>query len=621
MPQGDATQPNDSKKFGLVWEEKPEDIVARCETDIPVLEEVKGLAVTGDDDAPQNLIIEGDNFHALSILKYTHSSKFDICYIDPPYNTGSSDGFRYNDRWVDKTDAWRHSKWLSFMSKRLHLAKDLLKRTGVIFISIDHNELHYLKALCDEIFGEVNFIGQITWINKIAGRQTSKTMAGTHEFILAYAMGDDAAKEWMVSASKMKTLMPQMYRSPNYEEMKDEHGKFIMTNQLYNTNSKFNERTSPTLVFVIHYNPDTGDIKFSDIGEKVTYDGFTPILPHPSASKNTKFHAWRWSRQKILNEPHNLYFCLSKKNNQWTIFTKRRDYDSTRFKNIVEINGIHGNNEIAALGLEFNNPKPKELIKLLIGIADKKDALVLDFFAGSGTTGHAVLDLNGEDNGRRRFVLCTNNEGNIARNVCRPRIQKVIKGYQYTDMQYTIIFEKTLSPSNLSSVSDSAAFAIKKHEGKYDKILRRIEGGTLRIYGAKKVSRQQKSMAANLKYFKTAFVPASHNDSGKARLLKKADDMICVKEGTFTLVKSTSKWKIFRDGQRYTSIIHDEREIPAFKEFASARKGKFAAYIFSLDEDDFSDEFSDMSGKISPKTIPGPILNIYKRIFKHRSLQ
>ncbi len=154
-----------TKRYGLVWEEKPEMFEAEAKNALPVLEEVGELTLDDGSEKPQNLIIEGDNFHSLAALSYTHRGLVDVIYIDPPYNTGNKD-FVYNDHYVDKEDDFRHSKWLSFMEKRLRLARDLLRETGVIFISIDDNEQAQLKMLCDEVFGEGNFAGTAIWYKK-----------------------------------------------------------------------------------------------------------------------------------------------------------------------------------------------------------------------------------------------------------------------------------------------------------------------------------------------------------------------------------------------------------------------------------------------------------------------
>lgn len=148
---------NTSKRYGLIWEDKPEEVEERLREELPVLTEVKERAIISDDpSAPNHILIEGDNYEALTALSYTHAGKIDVIYIDPPYNTGNKD-FVYNDSFVDSEDSFRHSKWLSFMNKRLKIAKQLLQDKGVIFISIDDNEQAQLKLLCNEVFGESNF--------------------------------------------------------------------------------------------------------------------------------------------------------------------------------------------------------------------------------------------------------------------------------------------------------------------------------------------------------------------------------------------------------------------------------------------------------------------------------
>lgn len=156
----------ENKIYGLVWEDKPEDVEERLRDELPILTEVPERAIISNDkDAPNHILIEGDNLEALATLAYTHEGKIDVIYIDPPYNTGNKD-FIYNDSYVDKEDSYRHSKWLSFMSRRLKIAKKLLSDRGVIFISIDDNEQAQLKLLCDEIFGADRFITNLIWQKK-----------------------------------------------------------------------------------------------------------------------------------------------------------------------------------------------------------------------------------------------------------------------------------------------------------------------------------------------------------------------------------------------------------------------------------------------------------------------
>lgn len=165
---------NETKTYGLVWEDKPEEVEERLRTELPVLKEVKSRAILSDNaDAPNHILIEGDNLEALTTLAYTHEGKIDVIYIDPPYNTGNKD-FVYNDSYVDSEDSYRHSKWLSFMSRRLRIAKKLLSYSGVIFISIDENEIAPLRILGDEIFSAKNFVGQWNWFKSATPPALSK---------------------------------------------------------------------------------------------------------------------------------------------------------------------------------------------------------------------------------------------------------------------------------------------------------------------------------------------------------------------------------------------------------------------------------------------------------------
>ncbi|MBR3889957.1 site-specific DNA-methyltransferase [bacterium] len=175
------------KKYGLVWdtEKEPEKVVMDCQNNLPILQRISEKEIKTN-DTDYNILIEGDNFHALSVLNYTHKNKIDVIYIDPPYNTGNKD-FIYNDSYVDREDGYRHSKWLNFMEKRLNLAKNLLSEDGIIFISIDDNEQANLKLICDKIFGETNKIGILPTIMNLKGNQDEFGFAGTHEYTFVYA--------------------------------------------------------------------------------------------------------------------------------------------------------------------------------------------------------------------------------------------------------------------------------------------------------------------------------------------------------------------------------------------------------------------------------------------------
>ena len=263
--QEENTYLKKQKKYGLVWEDKPEIFDKQSKNALPVLVEKsrKFSDIIFNKDGDFNILIEGDNYHSLSVLRYTHRNSIDVIYIDPPYNTGNKD-FIYNDYIINKDDTFRHSKWLSFMNKRLRLAKDLLKDDGVIFISIDDNEQAQLKLLCDYIFGNENYINTFTWVNNLKGRQISKIGASqTYEYIFCYSKNFLSVPIFTGKSSLLKQAMPEVYKIKDYEVQEDKYGEYVIKNELYNTNSFFNEETRPNLVYNIYYNKKNETVLFS----------------------------------------------------------------------------------------------------------------------------------------------------------------------------------------------------------------------------------------------------------------------------------------------------------------------------------------------------------------------
>ena len=516
------------KKYGLVWESKKEEVVEMCKEKLPVLKEVKNKEIITDKDKPVNLLIEGDNYHVLSVLNYTHAGKVDVIYIDPPYNTGNKD-FIFNDHYVDREDAYRHSKWLSFMEKRLKLAKDLLKDTGVIFISIDDNELAQLKMLMDQsdLFGETNNIGIFVWRKKVGAGAESKLLFTQHEYILFYGRNKNKLDNFYEPLTEKQL---KEYKNPD----NDPRGLWAPT-----------DLTAPS--------SDTDDTRLYEI-----------------ISPTGKKWLRRWSytkenMQKLIKDnlvwfgkdgnsmPKRKRFLSEKKGlvpRSWIDFVLTQD-GKRDFENI-----FGQNNRL------FEYPKPVGLIKHFIRITTTKNSLILDFMAGSGTTGQAVLELNKEDGGNRQFILCTNNENNICTDVCYPRIKKVIEGYK-----------------NLKG--------------------EQVEG-----------------LGGNLKYFRTDFVDAEPSDKNKIKLTKQATEMLCVKEGTFEKVIDNERFKIFKNSSHYTGIIWDQTAIPEFKKAIKDIKAKFSVYVFSLGDETFDEEFADVKQKVNLSPIPEAILRVYRRIFK-----
>ena len=380
-----------------------------------------------DFDNTENLYIEGDNLEVLKLLQETYLGKIKMIYIDPPYNTGHD--FVYEDnfsqgvgeylnnsgqfdeegnRLVKNLDSNGrfHTDWLNMMYPRLRLAKDLLTDDGIIFISIDDNELTNLKKCCDEIFGASNYMNHFAWIVNITGRQISGTGAAkTWESILVYAKNIDLAQALYIDMSYAKEKMPDAYKGFNKDIRKDEYGEFAVGDTLYNHNRKFNEETRKNLVFSIFFNPNTGEIVPGEIGEKKA--GFVELLPHANGDGRHKYHAWRWSKQKIINESYNLIVLPTSKEGSYEIYTKIRDFNKTTLKDIVT-NITNGDTEVQKLfdnKKYFDYPKSTTLMKILLGSVQKNDDIILDFFSGSATTAHDVMQLNAEDGGNRKFIM------------------------------------------------------------------------------------------------------------------------------------------------------------------------------------------------------------------------
>lgn len=374
-------------------------------------------------DTTENLYIEGDNLKVLKLLQENYLGKVKMIYIDPPYNTKNDFIFRDNftrsqeeenaqmgmydddeNRLFKNTDANGrfHSDWCSMIYSRLMLARNLLVDDGIIFISIDDNEVGNLRKICDEVFGERNFVNQFCWINNLKGRQISKHGAATtYEYILCWAKCIEAISGFSTDGEWLKMMMPTAYRSKNYNVLRDSIGEYVIKNELYNTNSAFNEETHPTLVFQVFYNPITGDVKVGSLTE-VPLDGYVAIMPHKNSDGIHKYHAWRWSASKILNEKFNLHFINC--GETFKIYTKIREHRKMTIKNLItdistgELSGLLN-------GRMFDFVKPVHLLTLLQKCVDDENGVILDFFSGSATTAHAVMQLNAEDGGHRRFIM------------------------------------------------------------------------------------------------------------------------------------------------------------------------------------------------------------------------
>jgi len=575
------------KKYGLVWDKKnsqemldafvnwenvPENFTPK---QFPVLKEVKNKEIENDKNKPVNLLIEGDNYHSLAVLNFTHQNKVDVIYIDPPYNTGNKD-FIFNDKFIDKDDPFRHSKWLSFMEKRLRLSKNLLNRHGVIFISIGEDEVAQLKMVCDETFGEKNFINCLIWKANPRGRAMDKFFATTKEYVLVYAKDSSEVKLTMNSIEDDKKL--------SKFNLKDEISFYKKGYPLHNGTRDFHIDNRPNLAYSIYYNPKTGEALTKDektkgksgyllsdkyIDESLKRKGFVRIIPDVN-NQTKQRRVWRWGQKKFLKEYKTELIFVNEKSGYYVYQKDRLSTEGAKFekyKDIIEdIRTDEGGLELEAIFHKkpFNFPKPLRLIKFLIGLVEsKRDLVVLDYFAGSGTTGHAVLELNDLDDGNRHFILCTNDENKICTDVCYPRIKKIIEGY------------KSFEGDDVSG------------------------------------------MDGNLKYLKTDFVGSDSTDKNKRDLVNKSAEMICIKEDIFDLVADGGlDYRIYQKGKKFLGIIFEIDAVANFKKEAEKHKGNFVVYCFSYTEATPEKEFKGLKNKYVLKPIPAVILRIYLEIFK-----
>lgn len=596
-----------SKKYGLVWdnEKEPEQVVLDCENNLPILERIPKKEIKTD-DGEDNILIEWDNYHALTVLNYTHKEKIDVIYIDPPYNTGNKD-FVYNDRYVDKEDWYRHSKWLNFMEKRLNLAKRLLKESWLIFISIDDNEVAQLKLLCDKIFdwntskwGKTNFIACLPTIMNLKGNNDQFGFAGTHEYTLVYAKNIEKAKvnEFDIDEEEIWD---------KWEE--DETWLYKKWAPLRATWTESHRENRPLMFYPILLNKKTGEIstikneEFENIYDKTNksfnddflnnlqkkYEKMDYAFILPKVSEN-EFWRRRWGYNlKTLHKMKTEIIVNKVKDGTFSLYKKQRpeigDLPSKKPKTLFYKPEYSSGNGTTLLKNMFNskvfdNPKPLDLIKDILILSTNKKSIILDFMAWSWTTGHATLELNKLDNGNRKFILCTNNELNgvgsklaeenpkrnlkelwICQRVTHPRLEKVINWY------------------------DS------------------IEG-----------------TGGNLQYFQTNFIKkTSSRDQVKFDLTNKCTEMLCVKDNIFNLIKEDKNYKIFSSNNKkrflciYYSFMKDETDV-FIKELKNIKEEK-NIYMFSETKEVDLEIFKDIKN-YNIEAIPEPILEIYRELVK-----
>lgn len=366
-----------------------------------------------------HVVIKGENFYALQTLLYSHREKVDVIYIDPPYNTGNADWI-YNDRYVEGSDAFRHSKWLSFMERRLNLAKQLLKPTGVLVVAIDDNEHHYLRMLLDQVMGAQNFLVNISWQGR--GKNDRRFTGGGQDYMLAYAK--DAANliaadvRWIETkpgSTEMIAVADEAFKTAVAEGWANAEAATFATKAL---RAHIKENKEFLAGGLLQYNTvdedgrifREGPMSSPNFRANLLYDIMHPITGKPvkkpekgwTASQETMAE-WIANGEVVFgadeSKQPNRKLILDVKNEQVPLPSFNADRD-TATKHLEDLLGSK----------RFPFPKNHEVLARWFSIISGKEALILDFFAGSGTTAEAVAFLNTQDGGTRRAILITNNE-------------------------------------------------------------------------------------------------------------------------------------------------------------------------------------------------------------------
>lgn len=550
----------DEKRYGLVWEEHEEEVDVKMRDNIPVFTEDESKKIISDPEKPMNFLLEGDNLHSLYLLEKTHKGKIDVIYIDPPYNTNNS--LTYDDSRVSKEDAFRHSKWLSFIESRIKVAKNLLSEEGVIYVSIDDNEYAAMKLLLDSIFGEENYVVSMPRQTKRGGK-TTDFFAKNNDYLLVYT---NRSKEIF----ELETHDDPGFK--NVDEFVETRGKYKL-NQTLDYDSLSYSRS-------LDYPIEIDGEVFYPGGDKDQYD------KRKLGDYKRADWAWRWSRDLFEFGLKNGFIVVKKRRDGsgGRIYTKTylnakivrvgsNDFmiENEQRKKAMSSLELTKNNysndnakkDLARFGLkdQFDYPKPVELIRRLIKTHRNKDAIVLDFFAGSGTTAEATLYANLEDGGNRRYILCTNNENNIIDKVTYPRVSDVIKGYKTKGKQSVVLFEDKLTISKLKTV-DKVLTKIQtieeENSNNFLNLSKKLEDNVIKLIGENGTNTVVAGISSNLKYFKTDFIPYTleENESLTDTLLEHIKEMAELEYGVD--LATTTKVKLVLDEDELDEFFDNE---------------------------------------------------------------
>lgn len=446
------------KKYGLVWEEHSEKVDEMLEHNIPVFVENVERKIEVNENEAYNFLLEGDNLHSLKLLEKTHKGKIDVIYIDPPYNTGSNEEvFRYNDCIVDTSDLYRHSKWLSFISERIKIARRLLSNNGVLFISIDNNEFAQLKLLCDSIFGENCFVTNIhVELSATQGMKVKAAQKGNlvknGEYILVYSKDGhkNIAKKILYDfrpeydSHYSRFLLDDM----TMIDLKKAYSKSFPEIKLRNVTEMYSDE----LTFRNFVSENVSRI-FAD--DKVTgfeKEDYQIGIVYEVYRNNRRYYIYNnGSKVRQLLPLETSFGVCDDFRNSYGLRKIRGDWWKDFYRDMGNVSK-EGNVVFA------NGKKPIRLIRQILQMTTDCNSTILDFFAGSGTTGHAVMQLNKEDGGNRKYILCTNNENNICEEITYQRLKNI-----QSELPHNLKYFKTDFIPKFTDNEDSVSDKIMDH--------------------------------------------------------------------------------------------------------------------------------------------------------------
>ncbi|HEY5589569.1 MAG TPA: site-specific DNA-methyltransferase [Paludibacter sp.] len=625
------------KKYGLIWEEKPEAVEEQLRTKLPVLREVVEKRILGTNskkettsgkvktadlfstdkdqenqinqlnnssdvvEVPNHILIEGDNLHALTALTFTHEDKIDVIYIDPPYNRGDND-FKYNDNWIEKDNPFKHSLWLNFISKRLKIAKRLLNDKGVMIIHIDEHEFDALNLLLEtEIFSEEDSLGVIIW-NKQNPKGDSKGVATMHEYVLVYCKNKQEFKSLENIITRPKPNAVKMLNKA--KRLYSKIGKIGIPDEIKEVIKPFNFSKEILRDFEVRYDLELVNKEFQnwlsrqdfsggekaykfidELGrvyrgvsmawpnkEQAPDDYFIPLI-HPITQKPCPIPARGWrnptaTMQKLLEKGLILFGNDETKQPERKYLLSENMFENTPS---IYNSGVSDDDLFKEIGIEFPYPKPVEVAKYFLQTIHPKPRKILDFFAGSGTTLHATMQLNAEDGGNRQCILITNNENNICEDVTYKRNSCMINGY--------------INSNN-------------------DNYIEGLKGNSLR-------------------YFRSEYVGRERTHKNKKELVLAATELLCIKEDIYAeldelngKILDNKIVRCFSDNGKFMLVIYDEEAIETLLPLISTINSykKIKIYIFAPGQYPFTEEFEDVLDKVELCALPDAIYKAYSNV-------